>query len=253
MSLHQGSDYCIARTMALDWAVPVALVALEINAYSQHSMESRIRPLTEAERRLVRRHLRRLERDRATHWPRVIGVTALVVGILWLLTVLASDAPLWVISAFWCVLGIVLAAWVGRERGASDPSHTRELERALRHGSACVTRIEALRYAEIEEHEDEGAHLVLELPNRSLTFLSGQDSYPTPRFPSARIDYIDILSPQGVPVLSTRSCKGARLPLERTVPADFKTDMIWPGDLEVRAGTLADLETILLRDFTPER
>lgn len=174
MSLHLGSDYCIARTMALDWAVPVALVALEINAYSQHSMESRIRPLTEAERRLVRRHLRRLERDRATHWPRVIGVTALVVGILWLLTVLASDAPLWVISAFWCVLGIVLAAWVGRERGAS-------------------------------------------------------------------------------PVLSTRSCKGARLPLERTVPADFKTDMIWPGDLEVRAGTLADLETVLLRDFTPER
>jgi hypothetical protein len=239
--------------MALDGAVPVSLVLREIDGYSQHSMDSHIRPLTEAERRLVRRHLRRLERDRATHWPRVIGVTALVVGILWLLTVLASDAPLWVVTAFWSGLGIVLAVWVGRERGAADPSHTRELERALRHGSASVTRIEALRYAEIEEHEDEGAYLVLELPNRSLTFLSGQDSYPTLRFPSARIDYIDIRSPAGVPVLSTRSCKGKRLPLERTVPSDFKADMTWPGDLEVRAGTLADLEAVLLRDFTPER
>jgi hypothetical protein len=208
-------------------------------------MDSRIRPLTEAERRLVRCHLRRLERDRATHWPRVIGVTAVVVGILWLLTVLASDAPLWVITAFWSGLGIVLAVWVGREPGAWDPSQTRQLERALGHGSASVTRIEALRYAEIEEQEDEGAHLVLELPNRSLTFLSGQDSYPTPRFPSARIDYIDILSPEGLPVLSTRSCKGKRLPLERTVPSDFKSQMTWPGDLEVRAGTLDDVEAVL--------
>jgi len=211
-------------------------------------MESHIRSLTEAERRLVRRHLRCLERDRTTHWPRVIGVTAVVVGILWLLTVLASDAPLWVVTAFWSGLGIVLAVWVGRERGASDPSRSPELERALGHGSASVTRIEALRYAEIEEQEDEGAHLVLELPNRSLTFLSGQDSYPTPRFPSARIEYIDILSPEGVSVLSARSCKGTRLPLERTVPSDFKSHMTWPGDLEVRAGTLADLEAVLLRE-----
>lgn len=208
-------------------------------------MDAHIRPLTEAERRLVRCHLRRLERDRTTHWPRVISATAVVVGLLWLLTVLASDAPLWVVTAFWSGLGIVLAVWVGRERGASDPSYSRELERALGHGSASVTRIEALRYAEIEEQEDEGAHLVLELPNRSLTFLSGQDSYPTPRFPSARIDYIDILSPAGVCVLSTRSCKGTRLPLGRTVPSDFKSHMSWPGDLEVRAGTLADLEAVL--------
>jgi hypothetical protein len=93
---------------------------------------------------------------------------------------------------------------------------------------------------------------VLELPNRSLTFLSGQDSYPTPRFPSARIDYIDILSPAGVPVLNLRSCKGKRLPLDRSLHSDFKADMTWPGDLEVRAGTLDDLEAVLLREPAEE-
>lgn len=209
-------------------------------------MESFTRPLSDAERRLLTCHLRRLERERTSHWPRVIGVTLAVVGVLWLLTVLASGSPLWVVTAFWAILGVLLAVWVGRDRGGmAAPDLVRGLETALRGGDASVTRIEARRYAEIEEAEDEGAHLALELVDGSLTFLSGQDSYPTPRFPSERIDYVDVRNPEGATVLSLRSCAGRRLSCARVLPAEIKSRMRWPGDLAIRRGSLEALEEIL--------
>lgn len=201
--------------------------------------------MTAAERRLVGCHARFLRRQRARHWPAVLASGGLVVGLLWSATVALSDAPVWVVSTFWAVVGLGLVAWVGRDLARPPESRIAELERALERGMVSVLRIDCARYAEIEEYEDEGPCLVLEQPDGTLTFLSGQDVYPTPRFPSTEIHFVRVTDRRGGLLLELRRCRGSPLRASRVLPGVIKTRMRWRDDLEVVPGTLEDLDRVL--------
>lgn len=203
------------------------------------------RPPTEVERRYLRCALRRARQDRRRFAPRLVLVAALVFVPLWGLTVLVSDAPVWVVTVFWIVAGVGVTAWVAREQGRPSRAAVEPLRRAVESGTAAVVRIECLGWVEIEEVEDEGAHLVLQLPGDRLTFLSGQDQYPTRRFPAERIDLVDLRAPGGGIVASLRRCSGRGLHPVRVLPKEVTATMRWPGDLEVVPGTLADVERVL--------
>ena len=203
------------------------------------------RPLTDSERRLVRWHIYHLSRLRRRHWPRFILIGLLVFLPLWIITLMLSDAPLLVITAFWLALGAAIIVWVGRDQWRPPQLQIEQLRAVLRDGNAVATDLTCVGYVEVEEREDEGAALILELEGRKLTFLSGQENYPSPRFPSREITFIELRTSEGSPVLSSRRCKGGPLRASRMLPSSARTTMRWPGDGEIVDGTLEDTEKVL--------
>jgi hypothetical protein len=73
------------------------------------------RPLTAAERRLIRRKIRSLTARGHRASKVALPITSGAVLLLWGWTVLASDASWLIVTAFWVAVGGVLALWIHRD------------------------------------------------------------------------------------------------------------------------------------------
>src|SRR5687768_1954344 len=188
-------------------------------------LEAARRPLTDAERRLIRVKIRDLQargrRGRAVALPIAGGV----VLALWLATMLASDAPPLVITGFWLVVGLGLALWTRRDMGR-DARHfdtmAAGLQSALRKNEADDFTVKALAFAEFEEFDDEGACYAFELVDNRLVFVTGQEFYEGARFPSLDFSLVYVLDETGQTVDMTIDKGGAKAIPTRTVPASWK-------------------------------
>lgn len=171
-----------------------------------------------------------------------------VVLVLWLATLLASDAPWTVITAFWVLVGGGIAIWVRRDM-RKDEGHLNlvaaGLSSALTRNEADVYDVRAIAFAEFEETEDEGACYAFELDNRRLVFVMGQEFYPGAKFPSLDFSLVHILDEPGNAVDMLIEKRGARTAAARTIPAAVKQRIPLPEHLEVRAGTVNTLEESL--------
>lgn len=205
------------------------------------------RPLSPAERRLLRMRSTSL-RAAARSGGGPIAIGAAGVGALWLATLAVSDAPWPVITAFWMVVGGGMVAWVARDaRRWSDEARrmAADLDAVLAGGEAREWRVEAAAFVEFEEVEDEGAGYVFDLADGRLLFLSGQELYPSARFPSLDFSMVDLLDPRGRPVDQVVVKRGRRAAPRRVIPASRKLTLDIPEHMTVRRGTLATLETDL--------
>jgi hypothetical protein len=117
-------------------------------------LESHRRPLTDQERRTLRAKIRSLQgrgvRSR-TGW---IPIAVVIIFVLWLVTILAADAPWMVVTAFWLVTGGVIALWVSRDmrRHASQfDDMAVGLQSALIANAADVSDVRARAFVEFEE------------------------------------------------------------------------------------------------------
>lgn len=215
-------------------------------------LDSRTRPLTEAERRLlrckVRHHGLRLGRvERAAG-----GGAVVVVGVLWVLTVLATDVSWIVVTAFWLILGGVIYLWVRRDfrkEAAHLPAMVAALESALRRDQVEAYDILARAYAELEEVEDEGAFWAFDLGDGRIVFLAGQQFYPSARFPSLDFSAVYPLDERGGTTDMWLQKRGDAVPPARVLPATLKQELAGhlPEPLEVMEGTLDRLEELLRR------
>lgn len=203
------------------------------------------RPLTATERRLIGSKIRNLT-ARSGRASRVsLPITGGIVFMLWLWTVLASDAPWPVVTAFWVVAGAALALWAQREMrkdaGTFDRM-ARDLGSALRRNMAEVYDIRARSFAECEEFEDEGACYAFELDGNRLVFITGQEFYEGARFPSLDFSLVYVLDESGATVDMFIDKRGAKARPARTIPAVSKHALDVPEHLEVRSGTIENLE-----------
>ena len=121
------------------------------------TLEAFRRPLTEAERRLLQARVgASAERSRQVS-RRAPIITIAIVLVLWLLTLLASDAPWWVITGFWALVGGAIWLWVWRDvrkDARFETEWTARLESALRRNTADVFDVRARACVELEEFED---------------------------------------------------------------------------------------------------
>lgn len=208
------------------------------------------RPLSDSERRALRAKIRRLTArgDRAPQ--AALAAAAVVVLVLWLWTLVASDAPWYVITGFWVGLGGVIALWARRDmvkhRGEMRGMAAR-LESALRRNAADVYEVRASGFAEFEEIEDEGACYAFAIDEGRLAFVEGQDYYSGARFPSLDFSLVYVLDEAGESVDMLIDKRGPKAAPTRVVPAAVKKTLEVPAHLELRAGTLADLERVLQR------
>ena len=206
------------------------------------------RPLTEQERRLIRAKVRRLtargRRASTVYFPIAGGL----LFVLWLWTILASDAPWLVVTLFWLAVGAVITLWVRRDmRSFAGHLHrmARGLESALRRNAADVYDVRARAFAELEELEDEGACYAFELDDHRIVFITGQEFYESARFPSLDFSLVYVLDEADQTVDMLIDKRGVKAPPVRTIPAAVKEKYELPQHLEVRTGQIDNLEAIL--------
>ena len=206
------------------------------------------RPLTAPERRFLTTRIRSLTTRQRRASKAAIPIAAGIVFVLWLWTMLASDAPWSVVTGFWVVVGAGLAVWARRDMardGSSFGHMARNLESALRRDSADVYDVRARAFVEFEEIEDEGACYAFDLGDGRIVFVSGQDFYDAAKFPSLDFSLVYVLDEAGRTVDMLIDKRGDKAPPVRTVPAPVKRTLQMPGHLEVRSGSVGSVEEIL--------
>jgi hypothetical protein len=211
-------------------------------------LEASHRALTAAERRLIRSKIRSLT-ARGRRGLRIsLPISGGVVFLLWLWTVLASDASWLIVTVFWLVAGGALTIWVRRDMRKDAMSFermARDLESVLRRNTAAVYDIRARSFAAFEEIEDEGACYAFELEGNRLVFITGQEFYEGARFPSLDFSLVYVLDDRGQTVDMFIDKRGAKTAPVRTIPAASKQALDVPDHLEVRRGTIVNLEASL--------
>src|SRR5690349_6511283 len=85
------------------------------------------------------------------------AASAAVCGVLMVLTLRASDAPVIVIIGFWVVMMAVFTVWIGMPARRLMLDQIPILEGALHGNRARERRLQSERVIEFEEVEDEGA------------------------------------------------------------------------------------------------
>ena len=206
------------------------------------------RALTEAERRLLQARIgASAERSRQVS-RRAPVVTSGIVLILWLLTLLASDAPWWVITAFWALVGAGIMLWVRRDMRKDarfEREWTARLESALRRNTADVFDVRARAFVELEEFEDEGACYAFALDDERVVFVSGQEFYDASRFPSLDFSLVYALDEAGNAVDVLIDKRGSKTAAARTISCQVKHGLEIPEHLAVVMTTLDGLEDSL--------
>jgi hypothetical protein len=211
-------------------------------------LEPSRRPLTAAQKRLLRARTHGLA-ARSRRLPRsTLLVGGAILAALWLWTLVASDASWATVSAFWLVAGGAIMWWVRRDMRGDQrqlDAIVLSLESALRRNAADVYDVRAIAFAELEEIEDEGACYAFELEGERIVFITGQEFYESAGFPSLDFSLVHVLDEHGPAVDMLIDKRGAKVAPARIIPAVVKRALVVPDHLEVRRGTLADLETIL--------
>src|SRR5688500_6733522 len=118
------------------------------------------RSLNEKDRRAIRAKIARLTASQRRALTTYLPIAAGGMFVLWLWTILASDAPWLVVTAFWLVVGAGITLWVRRDmrsHAGQLAGMVRSLQSAIRRNEADVYDIRARSFAVLEEIEDEGA------------------------------------------------------------------------------------------------
>jgi hypothetical protein len=209
-------------------------------------LECSRRQLTAAEIRLLRARASSLRGRGPRIFSRGTWVGAITIAVLWGLTVVASDAPIIVVTAFWIVAGAFLLWWVRRDltghRRMFD-AVAEGLESALRRNLAEVCEVRASGFVEFAETEDEGACYAFQLSGRNeVVFLSGQEFYEEARFPSLDFALVFPLDEADGRVDMVIERRGAKAKPERVVPASVKRTLTIPPDLQILDGPLQGIE-----------
>jgi hypothetical protein len=214
------------------------------------------RPLAAAERRALRARMQRLRSTGRRAATIALPVAAGGTVLLWLLTLLASDAPWTVVTGFWVLVGGAIAVWVRRDMRADAAAlegSADALASALRRNAADVFDVDAAAFVELEEIEDEGACYALQLDGDRVVFVTGQEFYPAARFPSRAFSLVYVLDEADRRVDMLIDKRGPREAPVRTIPAAVKRTLEVPEHLEVRRGRLETLEAILGASAGPVR
>jgi hypothetical protein len=206
--------------------------------------ESTRRPLTEGQRRTLAAKARSLRQQSQARW-RVYMVSPIGIGVLWLLTILASDQPWQVVTVFWAVVGAGISAWVvfGLRRDMSETRASAEMcESAYRRNESDVVDVRSTAYISFGEYEDEGPCYAFALEQGGVLFLQGQQYYPSARFPSLDFSIVTPLDEHGRAVDEMIEKRGPTAAPIRIAPPAVKLDLNLPENMIVLDATLEDIE-----------
>lgn len=214
------------------------------------TFEKTTRALTDKERRFVSSALARHKR-RMDAWPRRsfftgFGLFAFFAVAILTATALDKRGPAW----YYCLLfSFAIAApislWSYFEVRPELRKDVELYEGALRRNEATEIRIQSNAMVEFEEQEDEGACYAFQLDNHQLVFISGQDYYPSARFPNSDFSIVEIKGENGRAVDSFIEKNGSRLKPVRKILWPINHRQTFSENFQIIEGDLDRLEEVL--------
>jgi hypothetical protein len=93
--------------------------------------------------------------------------------------------------------------------------------------------VESSRVIEFEEEEDEGACYAFGLADGTSLFIVGQEFSGEVGFPNSDFSIVDVLGPDGTPIMALIEKNGHELTPERVVAARMKWQLRIPEHLTV--------------------
>jgi len=148
-----------------------------------------------------------------------------------------------------CLIGWAIAAaiawWIDHDLRPKLVADVELFESALSRGEACVMRIQSDAMVEFDEEEDEGACYAFQLDNRRIIFISGQDFYPSARFPNTDFSLVTVYGNGGTQVASFMEKNGRKLKALRKIAVSQKSRLNIPDHMEVVEGDINQIERIL--------
>jgi len=205
------------------------------------------RPLSKVEQRLLQADLKRSQARLRSFSRRLLSAGVVIFGPLWALTVIVAKGRLILPTAVWLVLAVAISAWTYFSETPKYAAAIRRFEDALRRNEVSEIKIQSDAFVEIEEIEDEGACYAFQLDNHQIVFVSGQDYYPSARFPNADFSIIRIFGSQESPVEEFVEKRGRKLKPKRKISAKVKSQLEIPEHLQVVQGNLDQLENLLVQ------
>jgi len=214
------------------------------------AIERTIRPLAEKEHRLLSSALAWRKRRQKVLARRafLIGLSLFVFfsGVTVTATHTDRRGPAW----YYCCLislaiAVPVALWLYFDL---KPKFLREVdlyERALQRNEARITRIQSNAVVEFEEQEDEGACYAFQLDTGQVVFVSGQDFYPSAKFPNSDFSVVEIHADDGKVVESLIEKTGFKLKPLRKISYRQKPGMTIPENFKPMDGDLNHIEEVL--------
>lgn len=175
----------------------------------------------------------------------MLGVV--VIFLLYVLTLLASDTNGLIVTGFWALIGAVILAWVltGTRKDARTFAGIADAYRsALEKNEVLAYDIRSTAFAELEEIEDEGACYAFQIEDDRMVFLSGQQFYPEAKFPSHDFSIVHVLDEHDNAVAEHIEKRGPQVEASEFVPAFVKARLEIPDDLDVVDGRIEDIEDL---------
>jgi len=202
------------------------------------------RPLSKIEQRLLQADLRQSEARLRSFSRKLLSAGVVIFGPLWVLRVIVAKGR-WVLpTAFWLVLAVAISAWTYFSETPKYTAAVRRFEDALRRNEVQEIKIESDAFVELEEIEDEGACYAFQLGSDRIVFVSGQDYYPSARFPNNDFSVIRVFGSQGSLVEEFVEKRGKKLKPRKKISAEIKSQLEIPEHLQVIEGNLDQLESL---------
>jgi hypothetical protein len=206
------------------------------------------RRLSEKERRLLTGALTHRQRRFKSFAKRQLVAGLGIFGILWAGTMMATHDPWYIVTTIWVAIGGAIFVWVYLSERPKQKAGVELYAGALRRNQALETRIQSEEMVKLEEEEDEGACYAFQLSGEHIVFISGQDFYPSARFPNTDFSLVQIYDENEVLVETFIEKHGMKLKPNRKISAEQKSKMKVPYHLQVIEGKLDDLEKLLAPD-----
>ena len=208
-----------------------------------------VRPLSKSERRLLESKISALHQREKQYRVRSVKISLALWGGASGLTLLANPANRtasgWpVVELVWGGIALLMAVWLILKDRRQRLARIHSIRDALYRSEAHVVRIRSDAVVEFEEEEDEGACYAFQAAE-NIVFISGQEFYPSAKFPNTDFSLVQIRDRRGAPVESLIATDGKRLQPIRTIPAELKAKLRVPEHLQVLEGKLDDLDRLL--------
>jgi hypothetical protein len=149
--------------------------------------------------------------------------------------------------AVWLMICVGLGLWSYLDARRDLMSGVQRIEGALQRDQVSEVRVQSAEFVEFEEEEDQGACYAFQLDGGKILFVSGQEYYPSARFPNTDFALVDIYDSDGCRVQGFIEKRGHKFKPMRIVPARLKSAMTIPEHLGVIDGKVAEVEQLLTR------
>lgn len=208
------------------------------------------RPLSAEEHAQLKARLTMARTESMMALAKTGAASALVCGVLAILTLFASSAPRAVVVGFWALLWLIFTLWIGLPWRRLMRGQARTLAEAIRTNRAREIRLQTTRVVEFEEEEDEGACYAFDHEGNAAVFIIGQEFYEDDDFPNTDFSMVEILGERGQAIDVLIVKRGRKLQPERLIAAAVKNRLELPEHLTIVPGALERIEASLSR---PER